>query len=337
MPRLWVLSPIIGSGSDTDPYRPQVADRSSTAGDRLEFIIPTNATGQPTFPEALVAASVTANDLSALTDRIADALSLDTPLAGGERTRVRALATRLGLTQPDTARDLIRAVGQRAQPWFDERGHLGAGTINPTGSFMDDTFTDANSTLLENHAVGEIGATWTKHPNSLTGNGLISTNRLWGDAADVLYYASGVPASAEYDVDAIFFCYTVFGGSSVTARMDTAANSFYMIRPQGATWELQKRVTGTFTSLGTWVDTPAANDTRVSQFQVRDATKKLFVGGVEQISTTDNAVTGAGRIGFRAGAVGTSASRWVIDRLTGTDLDLSATETMRVVQSNLRW
>jgi hypothetical protein len=39
MPRGWAISPVIGTGTDEDPYRPSLADRPSVDGDRLEFVI----------------------------------------------------------------------------------------------------------------------------------------------------------------------------------------------------------------------------------------------------------------------------------------------------------
>lgn len=326
----WLTSPIIGAGTDDDPFRPQVADRTGAPGDRLEFVIPTDRFGQPLYADALVAAQVRDGDLESLSTSISAPDDLDSP-----HPHMDTLATRIGVQPEKTPRGLVRALGSRAQPWFDEREHLGNGTVNEPGSFVTDTFTDTDTTLLEDH-VGENGATWLIHPSSAaTPNGRIFANRLYAEVADALYYASGTSVTPEYDVDATFFCVTNFGGASVTARMSTTANTFYMFRPQGSTWELQKRVTGAFTSLGTWVDTIVDGDTRTSQCQIRNGTKKLFVSGVEQISSSDNAITAAGRVGFRSGAIGTDDSRWHLDSVDATNLP-TGLDPLRSVKSPLR-
>jgi hypothetical protein len=37
--RGWAIAPVIGTGTDEDPFRPSVADREGVEGDRLEFVI----------------------------------------------------------------------------------------------------------------------------------------------------------------------------------------------------------------------------------------------------------------------------------------------------------
>src|SRR5919205_3815023 len=64
---------------------------------------------------------------------------------------------------------------------------------------VNDTFTGTDGTLLQNH-VGETGATWTKHPNYPADMTLLS-GKVYGPQWG-LYYASGVPATNEYDVSA---------------------------------------------------------------------------------------------------------------------------------------
>src|SRR5690242_14262483 len=71
--------------------------------------------------------------------------------------------------------------------------------------FIEDTFSTGSSGDNLNTHTGETGATWTKNPTVVGGSDMVLT-----DAGRVIpagstkgsYYASGTPASAEYDVQA---------------------------------------------------------------------------------------------------------------------------------------
>jgi hypothetical protein len=165
-------------------------------------------------------------------------------------------------------------------------------------SAVRDTFTGADGTLLSAHA-GELGAAWTLHP-SYTGTLQLAGNRLRATSTTATaYYASGVPSGAEYDVTATI---TRLSGSvnsiGILGRMDTAANTFYMARYSPSAWQLFKFVNGVSTQLGSAVS-DSFPDTRTVTLEIRDAAKKLFVDGVERISSPDNVITAAGRVGVR--------------------------------------
>lgn len=168
--------------------------------------------------------------------------------------------------------------------------------------FVNDSFTDTNGVLLQNHT-GEVGATWTRH-TSYTVNSEIQANRAEASGNTSAYHASGTPATAEYDVSA-----TVnfdLGGSDilagVTGRMSTSVNTFYWAVHQsnGANqWVLYKVEAGSFISLGTWAENPGTGATRRVKLEIRTAAKKLYVATVERISSADDAITAAGLAGLR--------------------------------------
>src|SRR5690349_21053068 len=109
-----------------------------------------------------------------------------------------------------------------------------------------DTFTAAAGTLLDSHT-GETGAAWTKNTSFPTGSAAItSANRLRGNAnTATIYYASAAPGSADYDVDADFYCATLAGNAGVLGRQSTSAATYYLfsyITGQG--WVLYTLVNG---------------------------------------------------------------------------------------------
>jgi hypothetical protein len=208
--------------------------------------------------------------------------------------------------------------------------------------FVNDTFTDTNGTVLSAHT-GETGATWTRHTNA-TYSGqtfTIQANRTYFSSASGIgaYYASGVPAGVEYDVAGVLRCLTNVAGAilAVTGRFSTAADTMYRAGfAQGTGWTMSKSVAGVSTSLGT--DTTDGTSLTINtsysiELRITDATKKLFVGGAERLSSADNAVTAAGRVGVRGfGAIATTTG-YHLDSITATDAAVAGGTIPRVMYS----
>ena len=108
----------------------------------------------------------------------------------------------------------------------------------PGDTFVRDTMTGSDGTDLTAHT-GETGATWAKVA-STTGSIKLTSNRCKGDSGVVsLYYASGDPASAEYDVEADLYKvsntdYAGIGGRVSTTRRQ--AISFGQRPEVNGTW-----------------------------------------------------------------------------------------------------
>jgi hypothetical protein len=189
-------------------------------------------------------------------------------------------------------------------------------------TFVNDTFTDTDSTNLDSHT-GETGATWTRHGSSAAGSFLILGNRTTSNGgSNKIAYSSGTGATAEYDVTGVFsWASTTKTCDSITGRHDTAADTFYMLRISAAgDLELHKRIASTFTLLSTWATgvTPAASDIHTLKLEIRDAAKKGYYDGTVQVTTSDNAITAINKVGVRGnGASDTVGGR--LDTLTAVD------------------
>lgn len=209
-------------------------------------------------------------------------------------------------------------------------------------SFVNDTFTDLNLTDLESHT-GETGATWTKHATT-SGNMRInndgSTSTAFATAsASVMYYASGSPASAEYDVESLGVKRigpTAVNFAFLAGRMDTAAATVYVAGFDFASssWIIQKRVAGASTTLSTLAGTWPENGFKDLKFEIRDAYKKLFADGVEVGSTTDNTITAAGKVGIRA--AGGSETYALFNNFTATDAGAGPSPTLVTVANSVQ-
>lgn len=182
---------------------------------------------------------------------------------------------------------------------------------------VNDTFTDANATVLTSHT-GETGATWTKHSSSGTDNIQVQGNRIClstGGGDSQFAYASGSPASAEYDVEADYVVVLDSGSQGrprLLARVDTSAHTWYEVLWEGAFVILNEAIAGSVTQLGAYAIAASGGSIHVLG-QFRNATKKVFIGGVERISDSTNNITAAGKAGV--GFVGYN------DASTGIHLD----------------
>lgn len=183
-------------------------------------------------------------------------------------------------------------------------------------AFISDSFTDTAGTLIDNHT-GEIGATWTKHP-SFVGDAVVgNANRLRGNSGTHIYIASGTPATNEYDVEAAFyFASTGVSFPAITGRMVSANQNYYRIR-----WNTKWQLMEGNTILAEYIPAvaPVAGDSFTVKLEIRDATKKVYIDGVERISSATNGTTQTGS----GGVIGTATNETFgqhLDNFTATDV-----------------
>lgn len=183
----------------------------------------------------------------------------------------------------------------------------------------NDTFTDTNGVELSAHTPDD-GGSWTEHPDSGPNEAVIQSNRLDSANSTPLFYHSATPDSNEYDVEATYIERAPSGThhAGITGRMNPAASlNAYYARHRDDVWTLFKVLGASFTSLGTFNESLTTNDERVFKLEIRDAAKKLFVAGVERISSTNNEITVAGKAGVRLDSDTASAT---LDDFSATDL-----------------
>lgn len=179
--------------------------------------------------------------------------------------------------------------------------------------FVQDTFSGESENVDLTAHTGEVGASWTVifgYPSCRlsAASGTVYSSGTPGNGA----YASGVPASSEYDVEADV---SDPASTGIAGRTSTTATTFYHARNNGTEWQLYKFVSGTATLLGSYAD--SYSGTKRLKLQIRDAAKKVFVDGVERISSGDNSITDAGRAGIRL-ILNNTVPR--IDNFLATDL-----------------
>lgn len=194
----------------------------------------------------------------------------------------------------------------------------------------NDTFTEAADTDLALHT-SDSGHAWTKD------NGNVLTVNAVGDylynaaPTNASRYSLGVtPATAEYDVQGDIVS-AVNWAMGLMARIDEPATDDYRCYFESSSWKLLKRDAGIVTELGTYTGDSPNGTPRTVKLEIRDATKKLFIGGVERISSTDNTVTAAGKPGLISLGIDSSEH---LDNWSSTDVASGSSGTITVTLAN---
>ena len=198
---------------------------------------------------------------------------------------------------------------------------LGENTIS------SDAMTGTAGATLQSRS-GAIGASWTKHPLSSGDAVLTPTGRVRksGTNLGALYYASGVPVSADYTVEAdVFVASTVTDDmAGVVGRLDTsnANGTFYLTRYEqtNQAWTLYKVVNGTWTWLGqSGTQALTVGATYRVALDLTGTNVRALVDGVQFASVTDASISATGRGGIALGFHGSTATN--LSDSTGFQVD----------------
>lgn len=176
------------------------------------------------------------------------------------------------------------------------------------GVFLTDNFIDFESQVVTSHT-GELGGTWTLQTGNTPANAaVLNDGYLWGASSTDVYKASGVPASADYYVEAVVTLLGTINAADnigVTGRAASAANTYYFARFSQAAggWQLFKNVAATVTQLGaTWVEAFGTGPHTV-RLTMTGTTIGLKLDGTDRITVTDAAISTAGFAGVRLATV----------------------------------
>lgn len=205
----------------------------------------------------------------------------------------------------------------------------GSASANSNGltwtPFVNDTFTDTNGVLLSSHT-GETGASYTVYLGTAMTEMEVQSNRLARNstfpAATPAAYASGVPATANYRVDANVFCASNLGEARLMGRVTTGADTKYWvgIGASGGV-RLFKTVAGVNTQLGsTHALTPSASTTYKITLRMSGTSIEALLDDVVVVGPiTDSAISAKGLAGVYFSAYsGTSTTGMHFDRIWAT-------------------
>lgn len=181
--------------------------------------------------------------------------------------------------------------------------------VTPRDFFGFDTFTDVSFINLSAHT-GEL-ATWTHHPHAnYTSDFFVDapTDRIYSTGTSA-YYLPTTPPSADYYVEADFYLASAISqNAAVCLRMDTTADTMYIVRLNGGTvWEMRRIINGVATTLtgGTTTNQlPSVGTSKRGKLVVSGNQLSFYIEGVLEIGPiTDSNISATGKAGVRnAGA-----------------------------------
>lgn len=230
-------------------------------------------------------------------------------IPGASSPNIAGAPTFVGGSSPTTYAGFALASGSAGKGAASDGLDAGARIATGPTTFVSDTFTDSApyGTPLTSHT-GETGATWTAHPSS---TGATQTSASGGIRETTttgvgVYYASGLPPSANYTVEADFLTRAAWASdysayAHVLARVDTTATTFYACRYSkvGHAWEIAEWNAGTGVIDASTSATLAPSTTYHVAFTVNGPSLSCKVNGSTVVSATDSTITAAGRVGVR--------------------------------------
>jgi hypothetical protein len=172
-------------------------------------------------------------------------------------------------------------------------------------AFFNDTFTEAVTTSLASH-VPDTGTSWTLLYDSGAGARVmqvINTGqvRCSGNSGDygLMYTADATYPTANYEVQATFVStFSTITPIYLLARIQDQENMYAVRLVTGANAQLYKKVSGTWSTLGSSV---AIADGSVVKLSVNGTAIKVYDDGAEVVSVTDSSISGTGKAGIAHG------------------------------------
>jgi len=127
------------------------------------------------------------------------------------------------------------------------------------------------------------------------------------------YYTSGVPASADYLVEADVYVTSLVADDAIglVGRLDVGSGTTYYLARylvQTSAWQILRVSGGVGTAVGTqYLQTLTAGTSYRLGLHMSGSTISLTVNGVTRVTGTDATITAAGSAGMRAGLIGGAA------------------------------
>lgn len=200
---------------------------------------------------------------------------------------------------------------------------------------VEDTFTEASTTVLTAHTPSPTGTSWVEEENTTAGGtnnfeivGAADNVKSEATEASVRIVATSRPDPTEADVDVEGVMVTTNASSDdpfgFVARWADASNWYSAgTYPAGAAADkkIVKEVTGTVTEIASGDDGMADGDTM--RFELRGSALKLFHNAAEVLSVTDSDLSAAGSAGIMVGNLWTSSDdvgqNWDFDNYKVTE------------------
>jgi hypothetical protein len=205
-------------------------------------------------------------------------------------------------------------------------------------TYVTDPFTDTAGVDLPSHSPS-LGGPWVYHPNNTALFCITNANRVRQNLnGTALAYATGTPASADYDVSAVLR--KLSGGLGSASSMGIAGRSstsvftqYYLSYNDGAAqWQLGKVVSSANTVLGSFAQGLTLNQDYAIVLRMVGTAISGYLDGVLLIGPiTDASIAVAGK-----GMIRASGNLPVSSDTTGYHLDNFSVDSIPVVASSYK-
>lgn len=204
--------------------------------------------------------------------------------------------------------------------------------------FVKDSFTDTAGTALSAHT-GETGATWTAVPTFSAAAVITSAGRVRGNGTNALWEASGVPASADYDVEADVYVASLANQAGILGRCSTTAATYYLLYYDSgaAVWRLYVIVNGATAANFSFAQTLTVGQTYHLHLMMRGSQIMAFANGVQIFNVTDTNISAAGRAGVFFSAADTDTTGLHLDNFSGATAASNAVTDTNIYFSPYNW
>lgn len=165
---------------------------------------------------------------------------------------------------------------------------------------LTDAFVEASPPVLLSAHTAADGTTYTKGAGTGT-LGINTSGQLSASASEsgIFYYASVVPATTSQLITCSYVITNAGkNGPGIWGYASTDGQDGYHVAYYGGTWYLYRRLSGTYTAVGTWAN--SATGTFAVEMSLAPNVQSVKIGGTVRITGTDTALSNKGRFGLGA-------------------------------------
>lgn len=164
-------------------------------------------------------------------------------------------------------------------------------------TFLTDTFTDTDGTLIAAHTP-DLGGAWSLYSGS---GATIQTNRVYCSVTACIIQNAATPPSANYAIEVVVDFVAANSDNIGIAGRITAGNNYYLFRFAKSVnqWQLAKIANNVTTNLDTTVSDTWTSGSHTVRLEMSGSNLRAYIDGSLVSSGSDSQFSTAGLAGYR--------------------------------------